>query len=79
MKYKGPGKHNIEDLEQIIDDMMEEYYDKDKSELFRLNKMETLVREIYQSCKTIKNNKKIDNLKLYLEKFGKDNYFNLNK
>lgn len=52
MKFKGPGKHNKEELEQIIDEMLNEKAEtetKNKEDKDLLNHMSSLVKDIYDS------------------------------
>lgn len=92
MKYKGSGKHSIEELEQIIDEMIEAktdaQYETDSNKLM-LSKTAEIIREIYEECVDLENHayefeekkitgeKIVNNVRKYLERFSKDNKFKL--
>ena len=85
MRYKGPGKHNTEDLEEIIEGLLDELNEKRIDDSFDgklLDNLADLARELYSSChvEPDSEDKASDickNLKRYLEEFSRDNNFSL--
>ena len=87
MNFKGTGKHTIEELEEIIDDLFEEKRENDfdrKNEQLLLNELSELARDIYHSCKSLDDGQDTEvlktfknNLATYIEGFARDNRFQL--
>jgi hypothetical protein len=87
MLYKGRNKHTVEELEDIIEDYREVVFDaelrlKDKNRVFQ--ELVELVRDIHNSCVDLERNpteieclKVVENIKVYLEGFAKDNSLEL--
>jgi hypothetical protein len=83
MLYKGRNKHSQEGLEDIIEDYREVVFDaelrlKDKNKVFQ--ELVELVRDIHNSCVDLERNpteieclKVVENIKVYLERFARDN------
>lgn len=87
--YKGKGRHDISELEEIVEQLLEEKYDRrvdeDKIKIEHDN-LAGLVREIHVSCKTAgdyETLKEVDTeviikrIKEYIEDFARDNKFRL--
>jgi hypothetical protein len=87
-KYKGRGKHSVEELEDYINQLLDE---KSEQELLNnkepmYNELSQLVKEIYKSCKDFieKPDETIQEpisivrfVKIHLEEFSKNYKFNL--
>lgn len=85
MRYKGPGKHNTEDLEEIIEGLLDELNEKRIDDSFDgklLDNLSELARELYSSShqEPESEDKASDickNVKRHLEEFSRDNNFSL--
>lgn len=82
--YQGKGKHKLEELEEIIEELQSKLIDLDfsiKKNNPLINELTELVRDIYNSCFEI--NKDLDaknlikNIKQYLENFSENYNFKL--
>ena len=87
MLYKGRNKHTQDELEDIIEDYRETVFDaelrlKDKNKVYQ--ELIELTRDIHNSCIDLEKNpteieclKVVENIKIYLEGFARDNNIEL--